>query len=161
MINFYIISGITVLFALYMVIAHNTFRSILAFLGVILGIGALYFLLQNYILAAIQILIYGGAVIVITLFIFMLTPEIEKTSPKIGAAKKILAAVSSAIFLGILIYTFRELKIAEEIKSFGLPEIGKRIMENYSFQLEVLSVLLLSTLIGAIVIARNNENTKS
>ena len=88
MITFYIISTITIFCAIYMVITNNTFRSIISFLGVILGISAIYFWTQAEFLAVIQILIYGGAIITITLFIVMLTPEIEKTKLNISTSKK-------------------------------------------------------------------------
>jgi len=152
---FYIISIITILLALYMVLTDNTFRSILAFLGTVIGVAGIYFFSHAEFLAVVQILIYGGAIVTITIFILMLTPEIEKTELKLST-KKIFAGISSLLFLGILIFTLTGLKNKIEFKSFTIKEIGTKLLTTYAVPFEIISILLLSTLIGAIIIARKN-----
>ena len=153
---FYIISIITIVFAIYMVTTKYIFRSILSFFMTILGISGIYFFSKAEFLGVIQILIYGGTIITITLFIFMLTPDIEKTSLNIKKDRKILAAISCIIFLGILIYTFSNISKKIITQSYTIKEIGRLFLTTYALPFEIISVLLLSTLIGAIIIARKH-----
>jgi NADH:ubiquinone oxidoreductase subunit 6 (subunit J) len=150
--------------ALFVVKSKNLVHSVL-WLGVVLATtAALYVLLGAPFLAGIQVLLYTGGVITLMLFGVMLTRRHERlmieneTSPR----RRIPAALIAVAFFAAVVLTIR--------RQSGLPEalaesttseqIGHSFLTEHLLAFEVLSVLLLAAMIGAIVLARRRDHDR-
>ena len=146
--------------ALRVVTARNVMHAALYLVATLLGAAALYILLLAEFVAWVQVLVYVGAIVVLMLFGLMLTRA------PIGPAnfdnnQKLLAAVcAGAVFVvssWIMIEAFEGQEI--ELGNVGTKtrEVGEVIFSSFVLPFEVVSVLLLAALVGAVVIARRDD----
>lgn len=132
-------------------IVHSALFLALTFVGV----AALFIMLEAEFLAAIQVLIYAGAVVVLMLFAIMLTRRekgLDYLGTKITWFKGVASLVFLAVILGIILagrwYPARG--IGEGSTQF----IGKQLFSYYILHFELIAILLLAAIIGAIYLAR-------
>lgn len=156
---FTIIASITIISALLMITIKNTFRSVILFMVTLLGFAGLYLLLQAEFVAFMQILVYVGAVVVLTIFVIMLTQDIASIKLKKSTHKKGIILIFTAIFLALLVKILINTPNQKPATSLNneIAEIGKLFLTKYALPFEVVSILLLSVLIGAIVIAKEEK----
>ena len=158
----YFLMALTVIAALAVVTVRNIFHAALWLVFVLLGIAGIYLALQADFLAIVQILIYVGAVMTLVIFSIMLTERFgDKSIPQknnlgllaFGACLLFLVA-----FSGILQKT--KWPIREELQGLKVTtmDIGVAFMGNYVFPFEVISVVLIVALVGAVVIARKEKS---
>ncbi|MDX1905514.1 MAG: NADH-quinone oxidoreductase subunit J [Bacteroidia bacterium] len=136
-----------------------------AALGLILNlfsIAALYLSLQAEFLAVIQIMVYAGAIMVLFLFVIMLLNlQAEQMETRFDLRRG-LAFIIGLAFLGEMFYIFRGFATPGQSSfpaefSFGRVErIGQEMMTHFLFPFEMISVVLLAALIGAVVVARKH-----
>ena len=125
------------------------------------SIAGLYLSLNAYFLAAIQILVYAGAIMVLFLFVIMLL-NLQKEEEKVLTfdAKKGIAFILGLAFIAEMLYVFRSFSDTGLTKDFAFSNvepIGREMMTNYLFPFEMISVVLISALIGAIVVAKKHS----
>ena len=155
---FWTISAITVLGAILAVTLRNLIHCVLSLILFFLGIAAHYFLLRADFLAAVQILIYIGAVAVLILFAIMLTRNVTGAEGATELGGKWWAGVgTSVIIAGLLWAVIRRDALAATLPA-GQPvstaaEIGKVLITDWVVPFEVMAILLTAALIGAVVIA--------
>jgi NADH-quinone oxidoreductase subunit J len=158
----YFAVAMTVL-SLLVVTRHNPVHSILWMLVLFIHIASLYLFLNAEFLAAIQIIVYAGAVLVLFLFvIMMLNLKKEETVKKyqaqwpVGAVIGITLAAFLVLILGkiVVLPSLGNYSI-EAIKSEGsMMTIGKVLYTEYLLPFEIASVVLLVAIIGAVVLAK-------
>lgn len=124
------------------------------------SLAGIYVLLSAEFIAAVQILIYSGAITIIMLFGIMLTRHNDETGTTTGKWRKLF------LFLGVLGFAFAVYIGIYNLDLGGGPstlheanteQLGVAIYSKYVIPFELLSVLLLVALIGAIVLARKDE----
>ncbi|MFC0272485.1 NADH-quinone oxidoreductase subunit J [Metabacillus herbersteinensis] len=123
------------------------------------SIAGLYVLLSAEFVAAVQIMIYSGAITIIMLFGIMLTKH-QDEQPTIGIGKRLLvfsgiAAFAVAVYIGIYQLDFGEQ--ANTLHENNTEQIGISLYTHYVIPFELTSVLLLVALIGAIILAKKDE----
>lgn len=152
---FYAIAGIIIIFAIMSVTLKNIFHSALSLIVALLGIAAVYIYLDAEFLALIQILIYVGAIMALIIFGIMLTLKISDKTLKQHNQQQFLSFLICGAFASLLISIFVRFKIeaTPSSKAISLAEIGKQLLGTYALPFEVISVILLAALIGAIVIS--------
>lgn len=157
-ISFIVLSAITLGGALGMVSVQSVFRAALLMVLCFVGVAGLYVLLEAGFLAAVQILIYVGAISVLILFAIMLTQRVmgQKGMPRyneqwwIASLVAFLLFVALSFVIGTMIWPVAEAEpLADQI-----PALGEQFLTTYVLPFEVASVLLLMALVGAIIIAR-------
>jgi NADH-quinone oxidoreductase subunit J len=147
--------------ALRVVTTQNVVHAALYLVGTLMGAAALYVLLLAEFLAWAQVLIYVGAVVVLMLFGLMLTrAPIGKRS--YDNDQRLLAALVAgglfAVMSWILIDAFSGEKVhLADAEGTTAESIGDAIFSSYVFPFEVVSVLLLAALVGAVLISRKDE----
>mgnify|MGYP003761736581 FL=1 len=154
---FYIIAFVTLGSALMMVISKNIFHSALLMLISFIGVAAVYILLHADFLAAVQVLVYAGAITVFIVFgiMFTMKGEPRKTNP--FSQNAIPAAV--LILLFIVINAVTVIKTVWPFSNIAPPEttvkaIADLMLTKYVVGFEVTAVLLLAAMVGAIVIVK-------
>lgn len=157
---FYLLSFIIIVSAIYVVSLRNIFHCALFLILALFGVAGIYILLEAEFLAAVQVLIYVGAVAILMIFAIMLTSRL--------ATKKIIQSnenVTLAIFIcaGFLLTSLGSFGYTIwKVVDNPLPEnntltIGKLLMTDYVLPFEVVSIVLLAAMIGAIVLARREK----
>ena len=151
---FVLLSVLTLGAALGVVLTRNVVHAALLLLVSLVAVAGLYLILFAEFLALVQVLIYGGAIIIVLLFAIMLTRTSEY--PRISDNRQWpLAAVAALALLGVLAAAF--LAAPEEAtapQSPALAELGNSLFTTWAIPFEIASLVLLVALIGAIIIAR-------
>lgn len=148
--------------ALRVVTSRNVVHAALYLVGTLMSAAALYVMLYAEFVAWVQVLVYVGAIVVLMLFGLMLTRA------PIGSAdfdndQRLLAAIcAGALFLVMSIVMVRAFdgKMIDLTRESGTKaaDIGAVIFSAYVLPFEIVSVLLLAALVGAIVIARRDAD---
>ena len=146
--------------ALRVVTTKNVVHAALYLVGTLLGAAAMYVLLFAEFVAWVQVLVYVGAVVVLMLFGLMLT-RAPIGEGNFDNDQKWLAALCSAALFGVTTWVLVDAFEGQEI-DFGnqrpaVRGVGEAIFSDFVLPFEVVSVLLLAALIGAVVIARRDE----
>jgi len=154
---FIVLSAITVGCGLIVVYSRNILHSGFALLGTFAGVAGLYGLLSANFLMAVQILVYVGGILVVILFAVMLTRSIEDVNYSNPSKGIIPATLASLVVTGSLIYIamnfpWKVRPVAAQ--SSTVAAIGNELLGAYLIPFEVLSVVLLAALIGAVMLVR-------
>lgn len=163
-IAFYILAAITLLSAVLAVVLRNLVHCLLALVLFFLGIAGHFFLLRADFLGAAQILIYIGAVAVLILFAIMLTRNVTGTEgprESLGGAWWLGVGVATAL-AALLSGVARRAEMAGALPTgtgttSTVGEIGRLLVSDWVVPLEIMAVLLTAALIGAVVIALEEE----
>jgi NADH-quinone oxidoreductase subunit J len=182
MILFYALAALLLLSAGLVVTTRNIFHSALWLALALFDVAALYVMLGAYFLAAIQVLIYIGAVVVLAIFVINLTRTVTGAPVTLARRWVIPAALVSALTASLIVVAL--LKSAGPAGAAGAsgapaapgggalpaPEaplqdtaaiIGRHLLGDFVIPFELVSVLLLSALIAAIVIvSKDREDEK-
>ncbi|MBD3616239.1 MAG: NADH-quinone oxidoreductase subunit J [Gracilimonas sp.] len=153
---FYLFSIITIAAAAIMVFSKNIVHSAFALMFTLMGVAALYVLLYADFLAATQLLVYVGGILILILFGVMLTTQGHTFSFKTVTVNLIPASLLSVAAVGFLIFAFTatEWGISEPIEhSETVHSLGMMLMGDYVLPFIMVGVLLLIAIIGAIVMA--------
>jgi NADH-quinone oxidoreductase subunit J len=154
---FGIIAAAMCVSAVRVVTTRNVVHAALYLVVVLAGAAAIFVLLAAEFVAVVQVLVYIGAIVVLFLFGIMLTrAEIGRLSDLDNDQRWLAAIVAAFLFgvLGFFLYdTVGDVRVPERtVQTTG--EVGDSIFATYVVPFEVISVLLLAALVGAVVIAR-------
>jgi NADH-quinone oxidoreductase subunit J len=157
--TFGILSFMAIMFALMVVFSRNPVNSVLYLVLTFFCIAGHYLLLNAQFLAVVHIAVYAGAIMVLFLFVIMLMNLNQDTEPQKTVITKLIAGVIGGLLLFVMVGA---LKGTEQLQlsHYGYSEIGlvknlgKVLFKEYLFPFEIVSVLLLSALVGAIMIGK-------
>lgn len=160
---FYLLAFVMVFFAIRAVSSRNMLRSVIFLLFVLMGIAGIYFMVDYTFLAAVQLAVYAGGVVVLIIFSVLLVHHIELKLDDATATRKWVSAALSVLGASLTlfaIYSYPFLEISNS-NSIEIETIGTRLLSveagGYILPFEVISVLLLAVMIGAIVIAKGKR----
>ncbi len=167
-IMFLLFSGMIVIFSVLTVTTRKILRAAVYLLFVLVSTAGLYFMLNYQFLAAVQLTLYAGGIVVLIIFSILLTSHISQKFESPGLKKIIFSAAASiagAILSIITIHSFSFTASKEAAKEVDMKFIGRSLLstdyDGYVLPFEVISVLLLAAMIGAIVIAKKGGPAKT
>ena len=165
---FYLLAAFTLTFGLLSVTSRQIFRAAIYLLFSLIGIAGIYLWLQFEFIAAVQVVVYVGGIVVLIIFSIFLTHEAGAKLSRQKVSRKIFSAL--AVFCGFALTMLQILQHEffgsdEAIHPVTVENIGKKMMSlkdgGYALPFEVISMLLLAAMIGCIVIAlRSKPETK-
>ena len=165
---FYAISALILGAAILAVTSLKIFRSAIWLLFSLVGVAALYFWMQVEFIAAIQIVVYVGGIVVLIIFSIFLTQQSGKEMPKPATNKIVfstLAALSGIVFTINLINHYGFTNTSSAPFNASVHEIGMQMLSTtthgFILPFEVVSMLLLAAMVGCIVIAMKPTETPS
>ena len=158
---FYVFAALTLLCGALVVanpFSRNPVTSAMFLVLTIISMAGLFVLLHAFFLAAVQIIVYAGAVIVLFLFVIMLLDLKEEARRKI----KLFGIVTGLISVGAIVcISLKTLKAANVDANLPAPTLegstealGKLLFTKYTLPFEVVSVLLLVAMIGVILLSK-------
>jgi len=160
---FYIVALIMIVFAIASVASRKMLRSVIYLLFVLVGIAGLFFLIDYNFLAAIQLTVYAGGIIVLIIFSVLLVHHIELELEIAKPLKQIITAIACLIGIGLVLTTIYsyQFNVIENSITTTTADIGTKLLSyesgGFILPFEVISVVLLAAMIGAIVIAKGNK----
>jgi len=158
-IAFGLIAAAIVLAALRVVTTRNIVHAALYLIIVLAGVAAQYFLLGAEFIGTSQILIYLGAIVVLFLFGIMLTRAPLTGESSLDNDQRWLAGLVGLLLLAVMSYALIDQFDDQELPADTVQrtsQVADSIFSTYLVPFEVVSVLLLAALVGAIVIARKD-----
>jgi NADH-quinone oxidoreductase subunit J len=158
---FLFFAAIAVVSAVLTIVQKNVMHSVLYLAFAVLAIAGVFFTLRSEYLGAIQLLVYGGGIVVLYVFVIIIVnlrevvAERRRLLPKafLIAVPLLLAAQLTAVLLGN-----RYAPAAGSEAGFGLAELSETLLSSYLIAFELASILLLAVLIGAILIGRKRSS---
>ncbi len=157
--GFGLLALVTLASALVVVVKRNLFHAVLAFAITSLGIAGFMLTLRAEFLALVVILVYIGAVVVMGVFAVMLTGKFEESpiptsNELVSTAVVVVLALVGLVIGVILIQPQPGGRLGTPL---SLERLGQLLLTDYVLPFELVSILLLAALIGAIVIAKGKE----
>ena len=156
---FYVFAALTLLCAVLVVanpFSRSPVTSAMFLVLTIISMSGLFVLLHAFFLAAVQILVYAGSVMVLFLFVIMLLDLKEEQRRKI----KFFGLVAGLVSVGIVVSIF--VKSLASVKTDAAPPtlegetyaLGKLLFTQYTLPFEIVSVLLLVAMVGVILLSK-------
>lgn len=166
---------ITLIFTAVLVItAKRPLMSALFLIIELVGLGVLYLMLDAPLVAAMQWLVYAGAIMVLFIFVIMLFKfhEVSPTAPSSStllSTRGIIVVLVGGLFLGILfkvlVMDFKVFQASglayppvDQSSASTLQSVAMLLFSKHVFVFEILSVVLLAALVGAILLARRSRS---
>ncbi len=157
---FGVIAAAMALAAVRVVTTKNIVHAALYLVVVLAGVAAMYIMLAAEFTAVVQVLVYIGAIVVLFLFGIMLTRAPIGRTADLDNDQRWLGLVVALFLLGVLgtvlIDGFGSARLSPDVSLQRAEEVGTSIFQTYVIPFEVVSVLLLAALVGAVVIARRD-----
>ena len=156
---FYIISSLLLISAFWVVFSPNLIHSAVSLLFTLFSVAAIYIFLYADFLAATQVVVYVGGILVLIIFGVMLTNRIDTPSIASSSANQFIGGTGALIIfviqVAVIYNTEWKLKLPQSQES-STADIGRLLLNDYLLPFEVASILLLAALMGAALLSRKN-----
>ncbi len=144
------------------VLSRNPVHSVIFLIGCFFSIAGHYLLLNAQFLAVVHIIVYAGAIMVLFLFTLMLMNLNEETEKHKPAIARGAAVVAAGLLMFVIIAAVRKLEsmpLAQDtsVELGSIKALGKILLNDYTFPFEFVSVLFLSAMIGAVLLAKKDK----
>ena len=156
-----------VVFGILTVTSRRILRAAVYLLFVLVSTAGLYFMLNYQFLAAVQLTLYAGGIVVLIIFSILLTSHISQKFEPVGLKKSFfsaLAAIAGAIVTIVTILDFQFSATTEAAREIDMRVIGLSLLsterDGYVLPFEVISILLIAAMIAAIVVAKKGGPKK-
>jgi NADH-quinone oxidoreductase subunit J len=158
---FIVLSFLTVLTALMMVFSKNPIHSVLYLILCFFTIAAHYVALNAQFLAAVHLIVYAGAIMVLFLFVLMNLDLNKDTEPQKSSAWKISGAIAAGMILVTLVGALKgsvKLSDANPVNNqVGLVEnLGKVLFTDFVVPFEIAGILFLAAMVGSVLIGKRD-----
>lgn len=163
LVAFVLLAIVGVMGGLLLLNLSNVVHMVVALVFTFLSIAGIFVLLSAEFLAVVQVLVYSGAITIIMLFGIMLTRHDNQEKSTVGGFRKLLIFLGIlgfgvVVYLGIYNLEFPGQEVA--LHEANIEQIGMELFSKYMIPFELLGVLLLTALIGAIVLARKDDDAE-
>ena len=155
---FWLLAAMTIGGASMIIFSRNLIHAVIFLIISLLGVAGLYLTLSADFIAVVQVLIYVGAISVLMLFAIMLTPRAERDNSE--SSLQLPAALVMVLILTVTVYValdtdwgaVRQAALADQARL-----IGQSLINDYVLPFEIAAVLLTAALVGAIALARHDD----
>jgi NADH-quinone oxidoreductase subunit J len=157
---FFLLAAFTLGAALLVVLATNIVHCAIALVFTFFGVAALYVLLDAEFLAAVQVLLYVGGITILLLFAIMLTSRISARGVKIMNEQAGISALVAFALFALMVFANLKgfvLAAAPLPASYATASLGRLLLTTYVLPFEVVSILLLAAMVGAIILAKRER----
>jgi NADH-quinone oxidoreductase subunit J len=161
---FYFLSFFGVICALLVVFSRNAVHSVLYLILTFFAIAGHYILLNAQFLAAVHVIVYAGAIMVLFLYVIMLLNLNQEAEPHKSTVLKFAAAISGGLLLTVFVGSLKGTELmAQQQGATGdvglVKTLGRLLFTEYLLPFEISSVLLLAAMVGAVMLGKSEQNT--
>jgi NADH-quinone oxidoreductase subunit J len=164
---FFLIGAMILIFSVLTVTTRRILRAAVYLLFVLISTAGLYFMLNYNFLAAVQLTVYAGGIVVLIIFSILLTSHLSERAVMAPLKQSLLSALATlagATLTLMTILRFSFVPAAGTDPQFTITDVGNSMVsynrDGYALPFEVISVLLLAAMIGAIVVAKKEKKIK-
>jgi NADH-quinone oxidoreductase subunit J len=164
---FYLFGAMILIFSLLTVTSRKILRAAVFLLFVLISTAGLYFALNYNFLAAVQLTVYAGGIVVLIIFSILLTSHVSERAVMAPLKQSLLSALATlagATLTLMTILRFSFVPNAGVDPHLNVTDVGNALVsynrDGYALPFEVVSVLLLAAMIGAIVVAKKEKMLK-
>lgn len=161
---FYLLAALTLVSAMLAVTTRMIFRAAIYLLFSLIGVAGIYFWLQYEFIAAVQVVVYVGGIVVLIIFSIFLTQQAGEALPKQKLGRQLFAALASFCGLALVMLQLAQHTFTPSTNKPIVPtvvNIGNQMLgvneTGFALPFELVSILLLAALIGCIVIALKSK----
>ncbi len=162
---FYIAAGVAILSTIMVITSYNMIHALIYLIVSFLAIAIVFFVLGAPFIAALEIIIYAGAIVVLVIFVIMMlnlrneTVEQEKSwlTREIFIIPSILSTILLAELVYIIVKTGSETSAIIADATIGAKEVGKSLYGPYVIGVELSGILLMSGIVGAYHLGRQKK----
>ncbi len=167
-IMFYLFAGSILTFSVMTVTSRRILRSAVYLLFVLVSTAGIYFMLNYNFLAAVQLTVYAGGIIVLIIFSILLTSHVSEKAVVAPLKQQIfsaLAVAAGAVLTIITIFKFAFAPSTMPAVEANVQNVGRALVsynrDGFALPFEVISILLLAAMVGAIVLAKKEKNLEA
>lgn len=164
LIAFAILAGLAIGSALAMITSRNLVHAVLFMVGNFAAVAVLFLFLQAPFLAAVQLIVYAGAIMVLFLFVVMLIgPQPVTLSERLGGQRRYALLLVLVLLIALVAIVATDtltgqtgLASPEQLGQNNPQLLGELLYSKYIFPFEIVSILLLVAMIGAVILAKRD-----
>ncbi len=145
---------------LLMLFQRDPVKAAMLMLVALLSTAGLYLALSAQLLAALQIILYAGAIMVLFIVAISVTPQAWRDRPTAGRLRRLLGLAAATIILTELLRVSAALKqvtISPEFSETGALALARELFGRFAFQFELLSLVLLASIVGAVALTSKRK----
>jgi NADH-quinone oxidoreductase subunit J len=159
---FYFLSALALGSAIMVVISKNPIYSVLWLIITLIAISGHYILMNAQFLGIVNLIVYAGAIMVLFLFVIMLMNLNADTEPQKNKWMRLAGVVSGGCLLLVIVAALKNAEVKGQAAigqgDIGLIEhLGKALFTDYVVPFEISSILFLSAMVGAVVVAKKGD----
>ena len=160
---FFFFAAVAIIFALVVILHRNPVVGALSLVASFFALAVMYVLLDVPFLAALQVIVYAGAIMVLFLFVIMLLNLQHQHEAPTRPIQQFLGYAASAAFGIALVYYVSKYAVMRAPAGAFIADartIGIQLFEAYVFPFEMVSILLLAAIVGALVLSGRTSGVK-
>jgi NADH-quinone oxidoreductase subunit J len=162
---FYFLSFVAVLSALIVVFAKNPVYSVIFLVITFFCIACHYMLLSAQFLAAVHVIVYAGAIMVLFLYVIMLLNLNQESEPQKSILLKIAGTVTGGLLMVVLVGVLRSMESVQIVPGTigdlgSVKSLGKVLLSEFLLPFEAVSILLLAAMVGAVMLGKTHRKNK-
>jgi NADH-quinone oxidoreductase subunit J len=164
---FFLIGAMILIFSVLTVTTRRILRAAVYLLFVLISTAGLYFMLNYNFLAAVQLTVYAGGIVVLIIFSILLTSHLSERAVMAPLKQSILSALATLAGATLTLMTILRFSFIPNPgvdPQFNITDVGNSLVsykrDGYALPFEVISILLLAAMIGAIVVAKKERKIK-
>jgi len=154
---FFFFAAVAVIFALVVILHRNAVVGALSLVASFFALAVMYVLLDAPFLAALQIIVYAGAIMVLFLFVIMLLNLSHMSEEPARPIQQFLGFTGTAAFAIALVYYLAKYEVFQVLPAgpflSDARSIGIALFQSYIFPFEMVSILLLAAIVGALFLS--------
>ena len=161
---FILFAGMAIGCALAVVAQRNPLYSAISLIGVFMSLACLYVMLAAPFIAAVQVIVYAGAIMVLVVFVIMLlnVEQEERTRNRLKFLVPAAVVLASVLIAEVAFMLFSVANPTPAVSNIGLTgSIGAQLFTRYLLPFEITSILLLMAIVGAMTLARRAKSERS
>ena len=158
---FLVLAAVAVAGAISLILQRHPIHSALSLITVMVALAALYLLQGAEFIAAVQIIVYGGAIMVLFVFVIMLLNAGEEERTNLSRVARYAGVPLGIVFLVEVAYWIGRATIhlnPATLETVSTRDLSSLLFREYVFPFELTSFLILIALLGALVLARREES---
>lgn len=160
LIIFFLFAAIAVIFALVVILHRNPVVGALSLVASFFALAVMYVLLDAPFMAALQVIVYAGAIMVLFVFVIMLLNLQHQKEERTRPIQQFLGFASSAAFAIALVYYLIKFSVVRATTApivTDVRAIGRSLFESYILPFEMVSILLLAAIVGALILSQRGQ----
>jgi NADH-quinone oxidoreductase subunit J len=158
---FWLLAAFITFFAIFTMTRRNPVTAVMSLVATFFGLAAMYATLSAHFLAVLQVLVYAGAIMVLFIFVVMILNR-EEVAPLALRPLRVLGVLAGVYlfvkFIDVVSFELPAAVPAQPADTFGtVAAIGSMLFKEFLYPFEAISVLLLVSIVGGVVISRSHQ----